>query len=188
MPLRGKILNSWELKSHKVLESQEVRDIVTTLGITPQSSDLKSLRYNRVCLLADADSDGSHIMTLLCALFYAHFPHLIEAGHLYVAKPPLYRIDVGKNHYYAQGHEEKDSLCEKYASKNPVVIRFKGLGEMNPDQLRETTLAPQSRSLIKLYPDDQSFEMLDLLMGKKRAQDRKKWLEQPCNQQESSYE
>lgn len=183
LPLRGKILNSWEVKSHKVLESQEVRDIVTTLGITPQNADLNSLRYNRVCLLADADSDGSHIMTLLCALFYAHFPDLVKAGHLYVAKPPLYRIDVGKSHFYAQDHAEKDRLLEKYKSKNPIVIRFKGLGEMNPDQLRETTLALQSRSLVKLYPDDQSFETLDLLMGKKRAQDRKKWLEQPNSEE-----
>lgn len=184
LPLRGKILNSWELKSHKILESQEVRDIVTTLGVTPQNEDLSQLRYNRVCLLADADSDGSHIMTLLCALFYAHFPHLVAAGHLYVAKPPLYRIDIGKNHYYAQDHAEKDRYLEKFAAKNPVVIRFKGLGEMNPDQLRETTLAHQSRSLVKLYPDENSHEMLDLLMGKKRSQDRKKWLEQPAIEDE----
>lgn len=179
LPLRGKILNSWEVKSHKILESQEVRDIVTTLGITPQNGDMSNLRYNRVCLLADADSDGSHIMTLLCALFYAHFPDLIKAGHLFIAQPPLYRIDVGKNHFYAQNHEEKDKYLKKFENKNPVVIRFKGLGEMNPSQLRETTLAHATRSLVKLYPDQQSHETLDMLMGKKRAQDRKKWLEIP---------
>lgn len=181
LPLRGKILNSWEVKPHKVLESQEVRDIVTTLGVSIQSEDLSTLRYNRVCLLADADSDGSHIMTLLCALFYKHFPHLVAAGHLYVAKPPLYRIDVGKNHYYAQDQEEKAAYEKKYEGKNISVIRFKGLGEMNPEQLRETTLAPESRSLIKLYPEESSREILDMLMGKKRAQDRKKWLENPSD-------
>jgi topoisomerase-4 subunit B len=186
LPLRGKILNSWEVKPHKVLESQEVRDIVTTLGVSIQSSDLSGLRYNRVCLLADADSDGSHIMTLLCALFYKHFPYLVQAGHLYIAKPPLYRIDIGKNHYYAQDLEEKAMYEKKYAGKNLSVIRFKGLGEMNPEQLRETTLAPESRSLIKLYPEESSNEILDMLMGKKRAQDRKKWLETPVEFEEKT--
>jgi topoisomerase-4 subunit B len=179
LPLRGKILNAWEVKSHKIYESQEVKDIILTLGVQPMSDDLSQLRYNRICFLADADSDGSHIVTLLCALFVQHFPALVRAGHLYVAQPPLFRLDIGKQHFYLRSEQEKDALLALHKGKSHSLIRFKGLGEMNPAQLRSTTLDPQSRVLIRLNYDSDGYERLDLLMAKNRASDRKKWLEEP---------
>jgi topoisomerase-4 subunit B len=177
LPLRGKILNSWEIKSHKIYESQEVKDIILTLGIEPLSEDLTGLRYNRICFLADADSDGSHIVTLLCALFVQHFPALVKAGHLYVAQPPLFRLDIGKQHFYFRSEEEKDATLAQHKGKDYTVLRFKGLGEMNPGQLRSTTLDPQTRILMRLNYDPAGYESLDLLMAKQRASDRKRWLE-----------
>lgn len=178
LPLRGKILNTWDMKSHKIYESEEVKSIITTIGLEPQSNDLSSLRYNRICLLSDADSDGSHIVTLLCALFVRHFPALVEAGHLYVARPPLYRLDVGKQHFYIRTEQEKEELMAQYHGKAMTLIRFKGLGEMNPSQLRSTTLDPQSRILLRMSFDEQACAELDRLMSKNRAADRKTWLEQ----------
>lgn len=183
MPLRGKILNTWEVDSDQVLASQEVHDISIALGIEPGSSDLKGLRYGKICILADADSDGYHIATLLCALFLKHFRTLVEAGHVYVALPPLFRIDVGKQVFYALDEAEKQGVldhieAEKIRGK-VSVSRFKGLGEMNPMQLRVTTLAPDTRRLIQLVvgKGDTSNKMMDMLLAKKRASDRKKWLE-----------
>ncbi len=183
MPLRGKILNTWEVDSSEVLGSQEVHDIAVALGVDPGSSNMDGLRYGKVCILADADSDGAHIATLLCALFVRHFRALVEAGRVHVAMPPLYRIDVGKEVHYALDGEEKASLLERLARDNgrakPVVTRFKGLGEMNPAQLRETTMDPNTRRLVQLAiaPDDDTAKMLDMLLAKKRAADRKDWLE-----------
>ncbi|WP_191600955.1 DNA topoisomerase IV subunit B [Marinomonas algicola] len=183
MPLRGKILNSWEVDSSEVLASQEIHDISVALGIDPGVDDLSSLRYGKVCILADADSDGLHIATLLCALFVRHFPYLVKAGHVFVAMPPLYRIDVAKEVYYALDEEEKDITLHKIAMEHkrstPNVQRFKGLGEMNPSQLRETTMAPDTRRLIQLTMEDlpDTNELLDKLLSKKRASDRKFWLE-----------
>jgi topoisomerase-4 subunit B len=181
LPLRGKILNSWEVKSHKIYESQEVKDIILTLGVEPMSDDLSRLRYNRICFLADADSDGSHIVTLLCALFVQHFPALVRAGHIYVAQPPLFRLDIGKQHFYLRSEQEKENLLAQHKGKAHSLIRFKGLGEMNPAQLRSTTLDPQSRILMRLNYDEAGYESLDLLMAKSRASDRKKWLEEPTH-------
>ncbi len=183
MPLRGKILNTWEVDSSEVLQSQEVHDIAVALGLDPGSSDLSELRYGKICILADADSDGQHIATLLCALFVRHFTALVEAGHVFVAMPPLYRIDAGKEVFYALDDSEKKAILEKIKSKSATmkinVQRFKGLGEMNPGQLRETTLAPDTRRLLQLTMSaaDDPTKMLDLLLGKKRASDRKEWLE-----------
>ncbi|TBR38291.1 DNA topoisomerase IV subunit B [Marinomonas agarivorans] len=183
MPLRGKILNSWEIDSAEVLASQEIHDISVALGIDPGDSDLSQLRYGKVCILADADSDGLHIATLLCALFVRHFPALVKSGHIFVAMPPLYRIDVGKEIHYALDDEEKDIILHKVAAENkraiPNVQRFKGLGEMNPSQLRETTMTPDTRRLIQLTMEDSDTtgEVLDRLLAKKRASDRKVWLE-----------
>ena len=157
MPLRGKILNTWEVDASQVLASQEVHDIAIAIGVDPASIDLSGLRYNRVCILADADSDGLHIATLLCALFVRHFRPLVEAGHVYVAMPPLYRIDVGKEVFYALDESEKEGVLDRIAAEkkrgNVVVQRFKGLGEMNPLQLRETTMDPDTRRLVQLTLD-----------------------------------
>jgi topoisomerase-4 subunit B len=183
MPLRGKILNSWEVDSSEVLASQEIHDISVALGVDPADDDLSQLRYGKLCILADADSDGLHIATLLCALFVRHFPALVKAGHVFVAMPPLYRIDVAKEVHYALDDEEKDIILHKMAAEHkrsiPNVQRFKGLGEMNPSQLRETTMAPDTRRLIQLTMEDveSTEEALDRLLSKKRAGDRKTWLE-----------
>lgn len=187
MPLRGKILNTWEVESDQVLASQEVHDISIALGIEPGSSDLKDLRYGKICILADADSDGYHIATLLCALFLKHFRALVEAGHVYVALPPLFRIDIGKQVFYALDEAEKQGVIDRIEAEKirgkVSVSRFKGLGEMNPMQLRVTTLAPDTRRLIRLVLDDgnKSEKMLDMLLAKKRAADRKAWLESKGN-------
>jgi topoisomerase-4 subunit B len=183
MPLRGKILNTWEVESDQVLASQEVHDISIAIGIEPGVADLKDLRYGKICILADADSDGYHIATLLCALFLRHFRALVEAGHVYAAMPPLFRIDVGKQVFYALDDAEKQGVLDRIEAekiKGKVsVTRFKGLGEMNPMQLRVTTLAPDTRRLVQLTLDkgDDSNRMLDMLLAKKRAADRKAWLE-----------
>ncbi|MBQ4813514.1 DNA topoisomerase IV subunit B [Pseudoalteromonas luteoviolacea] len=184
MPLRGKILNTWEVDSGQILASQEVHDISVALGIDPDSADLSTLRYGKVCILADADSDGLHIATLLCALFVKHFPTLVEAGHVYVAMPPLFRIDVGKEVYYALDEDEKRGILDRIEAEKKRgkvnVQRFKGLGEMNPMQLRETTMDPNTRRLVQLTLDEQekTLEMMDMLLAKKRSGDRKAWLEQ----------
>ncbi len=183
MPLRGKILNTWEVSPDQVLASQEVHDISVALGVEPGSSDIKSLRYGKVCVLADADSDGYHIATLLCALFLRHFRPLVEAGHIYIAIPPLYRIDVGKEIFYALDEAEKEGVLDRISAEKKRgkvnVTRFKGLGEMNPLQLRVTTMSPDTRKLVQLTVDkgDKTNQMLDMLLGRKRAPDRKKWLE-----------
>jgi topoisomerase-4 subunit B len=184
LPLRGKILNTWEVDSLEILASQEVNNISVALGIDPGSTDLSQLRYHKVCILADADSDGLHIATLICALFLRHFRPLVRAGHIFVAMPPLYRIDIGKEVYYALDEAEKNSILERLESENkrakPSVQRFKGLGEMNPPQLRETTMFPDTRRLVQLVLDEQADtdSMFDLLLAKKRAGDRKVWLEE----------
>jgi topoisomerase-4 subunit B len=183
MPLRGKILNTWEVDPAEVLGSKEVHDIAVALGVDPGSSDLKGLRYGKVCILADADSDGLHIATLLCALFVRHFPALVKAGHVYVAMPPLYRIDVGKHVFYALDDKEKKEVLDRIAEEKLRgkinVQRFKGLGEMNPMQLRETTMDPETRRLVQLTvkPGDATNRIMDMLLAKKRSSDRKAWLE-----------
>jgi topoisomerase-4 subunit B len=187
MPLRGKILNSWEVESSQVLASQEIHDISVALGIDPDSSDLSGLRYGKICILADADSDGLHIATLLCALFVKHFRALVEAGHVYVAMPPLFRIDVGKEVFYALDEGEKQGILDRIEAEKKRgkvnVQRFKGLGEMNPLQLRETTMDPNTRRLVQLTIDDtvDMLELMDMLLAKKRASDRKEWLESKGN-------
>ncbi|WP_116644039.1 DNA topoisomerase IV subunit B [Salinivibrio sp. HTSP] len=182
MPLRGKILNTWEVSADQVLASQEVHDISVALGIDPDSGDLGNLRYDKICILADADSDGLHIATLLCALFVQHFRSLVQAGHVYVAMPPLYRIDCGKEVFYALDEDEKAGILERLSNKRGKinVQRFKGLGEMNPLQLRETTMDPNTRRLVQLTIDDdeQTQQLMDMLLGKKRAEDRRHWLQQ----------
>ncbi|MGF1682054.1 DNA topoisomerase IV subunit B [Photobacterium minamisatsumaniensis] len=182
MPLRGKILNTWEVSADQVLASQEVHDISVALGIDPDSDDLSGLRYGKICVLADADSDGLHIATLLCALFVKHFESLVRAGHVYIAMPPLYRIDLGKEVFYALDDAEKDGILDRLSGKRGKVNvqRFKGLGEMNPLQLRETTMDPNTRRLVQLTIDDdeQTNEMMDMLLGKKRAEDRRHWLQE----------
>ena len=186
MPLRGKILNTWEVESGEILGSQEVHDIAIALGVDPSSSDLTGLRYGKVCILADADSDGLHIATLLCALFVKHFRPLVEQGHVFVAMPPLYRIDVGKEVFYALDDAEKQGILDRLTAEKRngkiSVTRFKGLGEMNPNQLRVTTMDPDTRRLVQLVLDDSdesagTDEVMDKLLGKKRASDRKQWLE-----------
>jgi topoisomerase-4 subunit B len=179
MPLRGKILNTWEVSADEVLASQEVHDIAIAIGVDPGSDDLSELRYGKICILADADSDGLHIATLLCALFVRHFPALIEHGHLFVAMPPLFRIDAGKEVHYALDEAELQAILKKIKQKNPQITRFKGLGEMNPLQLRETTMDPDTRRLVQLDLDDHQHadQLLDKLLAKKRASDRKYWLE-----------
>lgn len=183
MPLRGKILNTWEVSSEEVLASQEVHDIAVAVGVDPSSDDLSGLRYGKVCILADADSDGAHIATLLCALFLKHFRPLVASGNIYVAMPPLYRIDVGKHIFYALDDDEKEGVLNRIQAENLKgkvnIQRFKGLGEMNPLQLRETTMSPDTRRLVQLtLGDDVAMEnVMDMLLAKKRAGDRKEWLE-----------
>ena len=187
MPLRGKILNTWEVESSQVLQSQEVHDIAGALGVDPGSDKIDGLRYHKICILADADSDGLHIATLLCALFLRHFRPLVLAGHIHVAMPPLFRVDVGKQVYYALDEAEKQGILDRIAAENPrakpSVMRFKGLGEMNPLQLRETTMAPETRRLVQLTIEavDDTDQMLDMLLAKKRASDRREWLEDKGN-------
>jgi topoisomerase-4 subunit B len=184
MPLRGKILNTWEVDSGEVLASQEVHDIAVAIGVEPGSDDLSRLRFGKICILADADSDGAHIATLLCALFVRHFRALVQAGHVYVAMPPLFRIDVGKHVFYALDERERQGVLDRVAAdrlKGKVGIqRFKGLGEMNPMQLRETTIHPDTRRLIQLVvePGDETNQVLDMLLAKKRAADRRQWLQE----------
>ncbi|NOY62614.1 MAG: DNA topoisomerase IV subunit B [Gammaproteobacteria bacterium] len=183
MPLRGKILNTWEVESGAVLASQEVHDIAVAIGVDPGSDKLDNLRYAKICILADADSDGAHIATLLCALFLRHFRPLVSAGNIYVAMPPLYRIDVGKQIFYALDDAEKQSVLKRIEAEKirgkVNVQRFKGLGEMNPLQLRETTLAPDTRRLVQLSIEagDDTNALMDMLLAKKRAADRRAWLE-----------
>ena len=185
LPLRGKILNTWEVASDQVLGSTEIHDIAVALGIDPDNEDLSQLRYGKVCILADADSDGLHIATLLCALFLRHFPKLVQDGHVYVAMPPLYRIDLGKEVFYALDENEKETILERLKGKKGTlnVQRFKGLGEMDPSQLRETTMDPNTRRLVQLtyeLGEDQgaeTLELMDMLLAKKRAEDRKNWLQ-----------
>ncbi|WP_428622307.1 DNA topoisomerase IV subunit B [Sedimenticola sp.] len=184
MPLRGKILNTWEVDSAEVLASQEVHDISVAIGVEPGSDDLSKLRFGKVCILADADSDGAHIATLLCALFLRHFRKLVQEGHVYVAMPPLYRIDVGKHIFYALDDSERQGVLDRIAAEKLTgkvsVQRFKGLGEMNPLQLRETTIDPDTRRLVQLTIDagDDTNGMMDMLLAKKRASDRKQWLQE----------
>ena len=183
MPLRGKILNTWEVSSNSVLASEEVHNLAIAIGCDPGKDDISGLRYGKVVILADADSDGLHIATLLAALFLKHFPALVRAGHVFVAMPPLFRIDIGKQVHYALDEDEKRAVLEKLAREKvkgqPSVTRFKGLGEMNPSQLRESTIHPDTRRLVQLTVDDseQTIALMDMLLGKKRASDRKGWLE-----------
>jgi topoisomerase-4 subunit B len=187
MPLRGKILNTWELDPGEIGGSAEVHDISVALGIEPGTADLSRLRYHKICILADADSDGQHIATLLCALFLRHFRPLVANGHVYVAMPPLYRIDAGKQVFYALDDTERDAFLKRLEQEKvkakPQVTRFKGLGEMNPSQLRETTMDPRTRRLVQLTLDaaDQTDSLMDMLLAKKRAADRREWLEQKGN-------
>ena len=187
MPLRGKILNTWEVDASEVLQSQEVHHIAIALGVDPGSDKLDGLRYHKVCILADADSDGLHIATLLCALFLRHFRPLVLAGHVYVAMPPLYRVDVGKQVYYALDDAERTGIIDRIAAENsrakPTVTRFKGLGEMSALQLRETTMAPETRRLVQLTVEakDEADQTMDMLLAKKRSGDRREWLETKGN-------
>lgn len=187
MPLKGKILNTWEVDSAEILSSQEIHDISVAIGVDPGTGSLEKLRYGKVCILADADSDGQHIATLLCALFVKHFKSLVAAGHLFVAMPPLYRIDIGKEVHYALDEAEKQGILDRIAAEKTkgkiVVQRFKGLGEMNPLQLRETTMAPDTRRLVQLTltDGDDTVGSMDMLLAKKRASDRKQWLEDKGN-------
>jgi topoisomerase-4 subunit B len=187
MPLRGKILNTWDVAVTQVLASQEVHDISVAIGVDPGSDNLSGLRYDKVCILADADSDGAHIATLLCALFLRHFRPLVDAGHIYVAMPPLFRIDVGKQVFYALDDAEKQGVLDRIEAEKTKgkvnVQRFKGLGEMNPMQLRETTIAPETRRLVQLTIEgkDDSTRVMDMMLSKKRAADRKAWLEEKGN-------
>jgi topoisomerase-4 subunit B len=181
--LRGKILNTWEVESSGVLASNEVHDLAVAIGCDPGTDNIDGLRYGKVIVLADADSDGLHIATLLCALFLRHFPSLVRAGHIFVAMPPLFRVDVGKQVFYALDEEEKRILLDRIESEKirgqVNVTRFKGLGEMNPPQLRESTIHPDTRRLVQLTVDDaaETRSLMDMLLGKKRAGDRKSWLE-----------
>ncbi len=183
MPLRGKILNTWEVDAGEVLRSQEVHDISVAIGVEPGSDSLQGLRYNKICILADADSDGAHIASLLCALFVRHFRPVVAAGHVHVAMPPLFRIDVGKEVYYALDEDERQGTLDRIAAEKKKgkisVTRFKGLGEMNPLQLRETTMAPDTRRLLQLTvaDGDDTMEIMDMLLSRRRAPDRKAWLE-----------
>jgi topoisomerase-4 subunit B len=187
MPLKGKILNSWEVDSNEVLASQEIHDISVAVGMEPGSDDLTGLRYGKICILADADSDGLHIATLLCALFVRHFKHLVKAGHVFVAMPPLYRIDIGKEVFYALDDAEKEGVIDRIQAEKKKgkigVQRFKGLGEMNPLQLRETVMDPDTRRLVQLVVEngDGTDELMDMLLSKKRSPDRKAWLEDKGN-------
>jgi len=183
LPLRGKILNTWEVESQEILASQEVHDISVAIGVDPGSDNLEGLRYHKVCILADADSDGAHIATLLCALFVRHFRPLVAAGHVFVAMPPLFRIDIGKDVYYALDESEKQGVLDRINAEGKrgkvQVTRFKGLGEMNPLQLRETVMDPNTRRLVRLIVEsgDDTQQLMDMLLAKKRSGDRKDWLE-----------
>ncbi len=187
MPLRGKILNTWEVDPAEVMASQEVHDIAVALGIEPGSDDLSKLRYGKVCILADADPDGAHIATLLCALFLKHFPSLVRAGHVFVAMPPLYRVDVGKQTFYALDEHEREGILDRIAAEKlkgkVATTRFKGLGEMNPVQLRETTMRPDTRRLVQLTVDapEETERLMNMLLGKRAASDRRSWLESKGN-------
>jgi topoisomerase-4 subunit B len=189
MPLRGKILNTWEVDAAELLASQEVHNISIALGVDPSSPNIDGLRYHKICILADADSDGQHIATLLCALFLKHFPALVEAGHVFVAMPPLYRIDVGKEVHYALDEAERNVIVDRIETEKKnakiSVTRFKGLGEMNPSQLRETTMAADTRRLVQLIVDGtgkaDAHDILDMLLAKKRSGDRRQWLETKGN-------
>lgn len=187
MPLRGKILNTWEVDSSEVLASQEIHDISVAIGVDPGVPNIENLRYGKICILADADSDGAHIATLICALFLRHYRPLVEAGHVYVAMPPLYRVDVGKQVFYALDEAELDTIQNRISSEGirgkVQITRFKGLGEMNPPQLRETTMNPDTRRLVQLSldPADNADQTMDMLLAKKRAGDRKSWLEDKGN-------
>jgi topoisomerase-4 subunit B len=187
MPLRGKILNTWEVEPAELLGSQEVNNISVAIGVDPASSDLDGLRYHKICILADADSDGLHIATLLCALFLRHFRPLVQAGHVFVAMPPLYRIDVGRDVFYALDNAERDMVLDRIEAEHKKgrvsVTRFKGLGEMNPTQLRETTMAPETRRLVQLTitAKDAVDKTMDMLLAKKRAADRRQWLQEKGN-------
>ena len=192
MPLRGKILNTWEVDPGQLLASQEVHNISIALGVDPGSDDLGGLRYDKVCILADADSDGLHIATLLCALFLRHFRPLVQAGHVYVAMPPLFRVDVGKQVFYALDDAERKGILDRIAAEKITgkvsVTRFKGLGEMSPSQLRETTMLPDTRRLVQLTisAKDKTDQLMDMLLAKKRSPDRRKWLEDKGNLAEVS--
>ncbi|HAG72648.1 MAG TPA: DNA topoisomerase IV subunit B, partial [Gammaproteobacteria bacterium] len=189
MPLRGKILNTWEVDSSEILASQAVHDIAIALGVDPATSNIEGLRYGKICILADADSDGLHIATLLCALFVKHFRAVVDAGHIYVAMPPLFRIDIGKEVFYALDENEKNGILDRIVAEKKSgkvnVQRFKGLGEMNPLQLRETTMARDTRRLVQLTLEEEpdlksegsTFEIMDMLLAKSRSSDRKAWLE-----------
>jgi len=183
MPLRGKILNTWEVEADQVLGSQEIHDISVAIGVDPGSENFDNLRYGKICILADADSDGLHIATLLCALFVRHYRPLVMAGHIYVAMPPLFRIDVGKEKFYALDGAEKEGVLNRIQAEKKkgkvTVTRFKGLGEMNPLQLRESTMAPETRRLVQLTLEggDDTNKLMDMLLSKKRSSDRKSWLE-----------
>jgi topoisomerase-4 subunit B len=187
LPLRGKILNTWEVDSGELLGSQEVNNISLAIGIDPGSEDLSQLRYHKICILADADSDGLHIATLICALFVQHFPALVREGHVYVAMPPLYRIDVGKQVFYALDDGERQGVLDRIEAEKlkgkMSITRFKGLGEMSPGQLRDTTMAPETRRLVQLTvaADDDTHKVMDMLLAKKRARDRRAWLESKGN-------
>jgi topoisomerase-4 subunit B len=192
MPLRGKILNTWEVESQEILSSQEVHDISVALGVDPGLESADDLRYHKICILADADSDGLHIATLLCALFVRHFRPLVASGHVYVAMPPLFRIDVGKDVYYALDDAERQGILDRIEAEGKRgkvnVQRFKGLGEMNPLQLRETTMDPDTRRLVQLTlePGDDTNSVLDMLLAKKRSPDRRQWLEAKGNLADTS--
>ena len=187
MPLRGKILNTWEVETGEILGSQEVHDISVALGVDPGGNDISGLRYHKICILADADSDGLHIATLLCALFLRHFRELILAGHVYVAMPPLYRIDVGKEVFYALDEGERTGILDRIEAEKKkgkvTVTRFKGLGEMDPEQLRETTMNRDTRRLVQLTVSgrDKTDQLMDMLLAKKRSKDRRNWLETKGN-------
>ena len=187
MSLKGKILNTWEVNTDSVTQSQEVKDIAMAVGLDPGCKELTGLRYGKICILADADTDGAHIATLICALFLRHFRPLVEKGHLFVAQPPLFRIDQGKDVFYALDEDEKDQIVKQLTKQNKVkkieIQRFKGLGEMNPSQLRETTMQVDGRRLLKLTLEkgNTATSMMDKLLSKKRAADRKDWLETKGN-------
>ena len=183
MPLRGKILNTWDLESDEIIKSQEIKNLATAIGVMPGNSDISSLRYGKICILADADSDGLHIATLLCALFLRHFKPLVSDGRIYIAMPPLYRVDCGKEVLYALDEKQKEQIVSEFKSKKGKpkinIQRFKGLGEMNPSQLRETVMDPETRQLVRLSisSTDNANAMMDLLLSKKNAPARKEWLE-----------
>ena len=187
MPLRGKILNTWDLESADIIKSQEIKDLATAIGSLPGDTDISNLRYGKICILADADSDGLHIATLLCALFLRHYKNLVTSGKIFVSMPPLYRVDAAKEVFYALDESEKESIVNKIKKQNSKIKidiqRFKGLGEMNPSQLRETVMKPESRRLVQLTLNstDNANSVFDLLLSKKRAPDRKEWLEKKGN-------